>query len=176
MMLRTGRALLLPANPKFIWGSLLAALFVNMLLQISVTGRSPWMPDFLALVLVFWTVHQPRRVGIVAAFVMGLLLDVHQGVLLGQHALAYSVLSYGSILIHRRVLWFKLTEQSLHILPLFVVAHMVQWLVRFVAADGWPTWPMLVAPALEALLWPVATWLLLAPQRRAHEPDDIRPI
>ncbi len=42
-------------------------------------GRAPWMPDLLALVLVFWSVHQPLRVGIGVAFVFGLLMDVHAG-------------------------------------------------------------------------------------------------
>ena len=56
------------------------------------SGRTPWMPDLLALVLVFWSVHQPLRVGIGAAFVFGLLMDVHQAALLGQHALAYTAL------------------------------------------------------------------------------------
>lgn len=175
-MLRTGQALLLPAKASFIWGSLLAALFLNMLAHMLLAGHSPWMPDFLAITLVFWTVHQPRRVGILAAFVLGLLLDVHQGSLLGQHALAYAVLSYLAILIHRRLLWFKLSEQSLQVLPLFVVAHALQLLVRWVAGDGWPGWGVLGAPVLEALVWPIATLLLLAPQRRAHDPDENRPL
>jgi rod shape-determining protein MreD len=175
-MLPSGHALLLPAKTSFIWGSLFAALFINMLMHMLIAGSSPWVPDLLAITLVFWTVHQPRRVGIVAAFVMGLLLDVHQGSLLGQHALAYSVLSYLAILIHRRLLWFKLSEQSLQVLPLFAVAHGLQLLVRWVAGDGWPGWGLLAAPIIEALVWPVATYLLLAPQRRAHDPDENRPL
>ena len=74
MIMRPGQQLLLPANPVFIWTSLLLALLVNML----PLGRTPWMPDLLALVLVFWSVHQPLRVGIGVAFVFGLAMDVHQ--------------------------------------------------------------------------------------------------
>ena len=47
---------------------------------------------------------------------------------------------------------------------------------RLIALDGWPQWPQLLAPLLQAALWPVASVLLLAPQRRAHDPDDIRPL
>ena len=68
MIMRSGQQLLLPANPLFIWVSLLVALLLDML----PLGRVPWMPDFLALVLVFWNVHQPLRVGIGVAFVFGL--------------------------------------------------------------------------------------------------------
>ncbi len=62
------------------------------------------MPDFVALVLLFWNVHQPRKVGMGIAFFLGLLMDVHNASLLGEHALAYTLLSYGAITIHRRVL------------------------------------------------------------------------
>ena len=72
MILRRGQQLLLPANPLFIWSSLLVALLLNMLQNIGFWGRAPWIPDMLALVLVFWSVHQPLRVGIGAAFVFGL--------------------------------------------------------------------------------------------------------
>src|SRR5260364_373261 len=66
----------------------------------------PGAPDFVALVLLFWDIHQPRKVGIGIAFALGLLMDVHDASLLGEHALAYTLLSYGAIMIHRRVLWF----------------------------------------------------------------------
>lgn len=176
MIMRSGQALLLPASPWFIWGTLTGALLLNMLVHIALLGRSPWMPDFLAVTLAFWTIHQPRRIGVGTAFVLGLLLDVHHGSLLGQHALAYTVLSYLAIFIHRRVLWFDLPKQALHVLPLFIVSHALQWLARGMAGSGWVGWPALLAPGMEALLWPVATVLLLAPQRRAHDPDENRPI
>jgi hypothetical protein len=73
MIMRPGQQLLLPANPLFIWFSLLLALVVNML----PLGRAPWMPDVLALVVVFWSVHQPLRVGIGVAFAFGLAMASH---------------------------------------------------------------------------------------------------
>jgi rod shape-determining protein MreD len=176
MMMRTGQALLLPANPWFIWGTLLGALLIKMLLHIALLGRAPWMPDLVAITLAFWIVHQPLRLGVGSAFVLGLLVDVHQGSLLGQHALSYAVLGYLAVIIHRRVLWFDLPTQALHMLPLFVMAHVIQWVARALAGDGWAGWSALLAPGLEALLWPVATIMLLAPQRRAHDPDENRPI
>ena len=122
MIMRPGQQLLLPANPLFIWGSLIAGLLVNML----PLGRTPWMPDALALVLVFWSVHQPLRIGIGAAFMFGVAMDVHQAALLGQHALAYTTLSYFAITIHRRLLWFSVPSQALQVLPLLAAAHAVE--------------------------------------------------
>ena len=93
MIMRQGQQLLLPANPLFIWSSLILALALNMLQNMGLWGRAAWVPDILALVLVFWSVHQPQRVGIGTAFFFGICMDVHQSALLGQHALAYTVLS-----------------------------------------------------------------------------------
>ncbi len=176
MIMRPGQPLLLPASPWFIWATLFGMLLLNMLMNMGFSGRGAWAPDLLALVLVFWSVHQPLRIGVGVAFAFGLGMDAHQGALLGQHALAYTVLGYLAITIHRRVLWFDVPSQALQVLPLFVVAHALQWLARLAAGDGWPGWPMLAAPVLEALLWPLATILLLAPQRRAHDLDENRPI
>lgn len=172
MIMRSGQPLLLPASPLFIWLSLVAALLLNML----PLGRQPWMPDLLALVLVFWTVHQPLRVGIGAAFAFGLVVDVQQAGLLGQHALVYTALSYLAIMIHRRLLWFAVSSQALQIAPLLVAAHVLELVVRLLAGDSFPGLSFWLAPLLQALLWPVVSVLLLLPQHRAHDPDENRPI
>ncbi|MBP6268543.1 MAG: rod shape-determining protein MreD, partial [Rhizobacter sp.] len=72
--------------------------------------------------------------------------------------------------------WFTLPSQALQILPLFVAAHLVSFAVRMIAGGMLPGWQALLAPAFEALLWPLATWLLLAPQRRAPDRDQNRPL
>lgn len=172
IMPRGSDQLLLPANPFFIAFTLLMALAANML----PIGRVPWQPDLLALVLVFWNVHQPRRVGVGVAFALGLLMDVHEGALLGQHALAYTVLSFLAVMVHRRLLWFDWASQAVQILPLFALAHAIAMLVRLLAGSSFPGWGVLLAPVVEALLWPLAAWLLLAPQRRPPDPDQNRPL
>jgi rod shape-determining protein MreD len=172
MIMRRGDPLLLPVSPIFIGLSLLSAFAINLL----PLGRQPAQPDLLALVLVFWNVHQPRRVGVGVAFVCGLLMDVHEGALLGQHALAYTLLSFAAITIHRRLRWFDLAGQMLQIAPLFFGAQIVSLLVRLAAGGMFPGWSMWLAPVFEALLWPLATLLLLAPQRRAPDPDENRPL
>lgn len=172
MIMRRGKELLLPANPWFIWGSLLAAMLINML----PLGRQVWMPDLLALVLVFWNVHQPLRIGIATAFAFGLAMDVHQTSLLGQHALAYTALSYFAITIHRRLLWFTVPSQAVQVFPLLAAAHAIEMTIRLAADGSFPGWMRALAPVLEAALWPVMNVLLLAPQRRAPDQDDTRPL
>ena len=172
IMPRGSDQLLLPVNPFFIGLSLLLALAFNLL----PLGRQPAVPDLLAVVLVFWNVHQPRRVGVGLAFVFGLLMDVHESAVLGQHALAYTLLSFVAITIHRRLTWFGIAEQAVQILPVFFAAHVVSLVVRLIAGGMFPGWTLLLAPLLEAALWPLVTIALLAPQRRAPDPDQNRPL
>ena len=176
MIMRRGQPLLLPASPLFITSSLVIALLLNMFLSGFFGASGIWLPDFLAVVLVFWNVHQPRRIGIGCAFFFGLLMDVHGSALMGQHALAYSVLSYLAVSMHRRLRWFSLDGQAVQLIPVFAASHLLQWAVRWVVGYGSPGWLALASPGLEAILWPVVTAVLLMPQRRAHDPDENRPI
>ena len=173
MIKRPGQQqLLLPVSPLFMWTSLIVALLVNMV----PIGRAAWTPDLLALVIVFWSVHQPARIGIGAAFVFGLLMDVHQAAMLGQHALSYTTLGFLATMIHRRLLWFPLVSQALQVLPLFALSHLIELAIRMIGGGAFPGWSLLVAPALESALWPLVSLVLLAPQRRTPEPDANRPL
>ena len=154
--------ILRPARFSTIFFSFLAALVLNFL---------PWndlrfVPDFVALVLAFWCVRQPRMVGLGVAWTLGLLTDAGNGVLLGQHALAYSLLAFVSILFTRRILWFGAAQQALHVAALLLAAQATLLVVRLVAGAGFPGWTILVGPLLGAVLWPPISWLLLMPQRR----------
>jgi len=161
-MLPARSQILLPVRASTIVASFALALFLNFL---------PWqdlrvVPDFVALVIAFWCVRQPRLVGIGVAWMLGLLSDAGNGVLLGQHALAYSLLAFLAIWLSRRILWFGLGLQALHVALILLVAQAAALLVRLAAGDPFPGWPVLVGPVAGALLWPAATWLLLLPQRR----------
>ena len=164
--------ILLPVSPLFIAFSLTCAFMLNLLPWGQWTGA----PDFVALVLVFWGVHQPRKVGIGIAFGMGLLMDVHDATLLGENALAYTLLSYFAIMIHRRVLWFPTLTQAMHVFPLLLMAQAIQLIVHFVVSGRFPGLLQFIESVVAVILWPVITWLLLAPQRRAVDRDHTRPI
>ena len=148
MIMPRGEQLLLPASPAFIWGSLLVALMLNLL----PLGRVLWMPDFLAVVLVFWNVHQSRRVGIGAAFLFGLAMDVHDGAVLGQHALAYTLLAFGGVALHRRLQMFELRQQTTQVLGIFAVTYGVYALVHW-QVNGYVVWPYLLGCLTSTLMW-----------------------
>jgi rod shape-determining protein MreD len=164
--------ILLPVRASTIVGSFALALVACFL---------PWrqialVPDFVALVLVFWCVREPRLVGLGEGWLLGLVIDVGNGVLLGQHALAYSLLAFASISLSRRILWFPLWGQALHVAALLLFAQAVTALVRLAAGAEFPGWTLAVGPLIGALLWPVVTTILLMPQRRPVEVDETRPI
>jgi rod shape-determining protein MreD len=161
-MLAASQQILQPVRASTIIASFALALFLNFL---------PWqdlrlVPDFVALVLVFWCIRQPRLVGLGVAWALGLLTDAGNGVLLGQHALSYSIIAFLAIWLSRRVLWFGVGLQALHVGLILLVAQGVALLVRLAAGNDFPGWPIVVGPLAGAMLWPLVSWLLLLPQRR----------
>ena len=168
-MLPARSQILMPVRASTIMGSFALALFLNFL---------PWpdmrvVPDFVALVLAFWCVRQPRLVGIGIGWMIGLVADAGNGVLLGQHALAYSLLAFLAIWLSRRILWFGPGLQALHVALLLLVSQGAALLVRLAAGDPFPGWVILAGPLVGAALWPAATWLLLLPQRRTEREQAI---
>jgi len=164
--------ILLPVRASTVLGSLAFALLVNFL---------PWKnvalaPDLVALVLVFWCVREPRLVGLGAGWLLGLLMDVGNGVLMGQHALAYSLLAFASITLSRRILWFPLWGLALHVAALLLFAQGVAALVRLAAGAEFPGWSIAVGPLVGAALWPVVSVVLLLPQRMPVDVDETRAI
>jgi rod shape-determining protein MreD len=172
MLGKGARHLLLPVDLRFLWGSLLVSLMLNLL----PLGRITWMPDFLLLALVFWCLHQPRHVGVLVACGFGLIMDVHRTSLLGTHMLAYGAAAYVVYLLHRRLPLFSAHWQALQLSGVFVATHGLLWLLHLASGGHWPGAGLLFAPVLEALLWPLLDRVLLAPQRRAPDRDVTRPL
>lgn len=167
--------ILLPVNPWFIGFTLTLSLMLN-LLPLPRDGWALAVPDWVALTLVFWNIHQPRRVGLTVAWLLGLIMDVNNASLLGEHALAYSILSYAAISLHRRVRWFGMSGQVVYVLPLFLAAQAVVVIIRLVVGGTFPGMLFFAASLVATLLWPLVTFVYLAPQRRATDKDENRPI
>jgi len=164
--------ILLPVKVSFMALTTLLALLFNLLPWRDVTG----LPDMLALVIAFWCVHQPRRMGIGTAWLLGLMMDAANGALLGQHAFAYSVLAFAAVQLNRRILWFGLWPQALHVLLLLLGSQLLMLAVRLAAGGAFPGLVWFAGSGIAALLWPAVTFLLLAPQRQPEVVDVDRPI
>lgn len=168
----SSRRILLPAKGWFIALTLAAALFLNLF----PLGRLHLVPDWVALVLAFWCIHQPMRAGMSAAFFLGLLMDVADGSVMGQHALAYVLLAFAAGGLSRRILWFSLTRQALHVLPLLLGMQLVMLAARLTGGGDFPGLSWLLGSFSAAALWTPLTYLLLLPQFQPIERDENRPI
>jgi rod shape-determining protein MreD len=141
-----------------IWTSAIVALVLTLV------PLPTWLailrPDFLVLVVFYWSVQTPRSVGIGFGWICGMLLDAFQGPVLGEHALAVALVAYLGVREHQRIRTKPLLQQGLVLLAVLVLYEFVLW-----AIDGWSghplTTPLRWVPALTgALLWPLVAGVL----------------
>jgi rod shape-determining protein MreD len=163
--------ILLPVRPLYVVLTLVAALLLDLM---PLTG---WVlmlrPDFVALALLYWGIHQPRKVGFLPAWLLGLVVDVAEGSLLGQHALAYSVMMFSAIALHRRVAMFDVRHQMLHVLVILLLMQVIVLVVRVAAGGEYPGWWYFVPSVIGALLWPGTRLLFSIPLRSRRDPDEV---
>jgi len=154
-----------PVSNIFILFSVLVALFLNGL---------PWQgvgltlrPDFVALVVLYWCTHKPLRVGIGMSWAVGILADVSDASLFGQHALAYTVLAFGGVVLHRRLMMFDLRQQTIQVFGIFAMTYAVYALVNW-QIKGYVVWSYFLGCLTSTLLWmPLSIMFLALGQKRA---------
>lgn len=163
--------ILLPVKPAYIFLTLFVALMLNLM---PLTG---WVltlrPDFVALALLYWGIHQPRKIGFFPAWLLGLAMDVADGSLFGQHALAYSAMMFAAIFLHRRVSMFDQRHQMLHVVVILLGMQLIVLGVRQAAGGELPGWLYFLPSATGALLWPLTHIVFTAPLRPRQDPDDV---
>jgi rod shape-determining protein MreD len=117
-------------------------------------------PQFLVLTVLFWSINAPRTGGVAFGFFAGLMLDVFQGPVLGEHALALSLMAYISVREHQRIRSKPAFQQAL-----IVFAALILYEVVLFAIDGWTGHPVTsllrwVHTVTGALIWPPAAAIL----------------
>jgi rod shape-determining protein MreD len=164
--------ILRPVRGWFIVIALALALTVNLLPLSGIAAAVK--PDFVALVLLYWCIHEPRYVGVGTAWCVGLAMDVGDGTLFGQHALAYAFLAYAAVYFRRRVLRFPPWQQAAQVAVLLGLCAALVLLVRFVGGAPPPRWTYAAPPLAGALLWPLVTLILQWPQRPLRSSAELR--
>ena len=155
-----------PATRRLVATSFLVA-FLFMLLPWS----GPWLllrPDFMALLLVYWTVREPMLIGGWIAFGLGIFADVADSSTLGIHALGYSITYFLAFHFRARILSFYAANQALHILPILFVSQIVTALTAWILKFPLPGWWWWFQSPFTALFW-VALPALLEHQRVRDE-------
>jgi rod shape-determining protein MreD len=117
-------------------------------------------PDFLVLVVFYWSIESPRAGGLGLAFVAGLALDVVRGVVLGQHALALTLMAAWATHIRLRLRVFSVVSQSLTIFALLTGYQFVLFWVDGATGNPVTTFSRWLAPVVGALIWPLLAGLL----------------
>lgn len=124
----------------------------------------PFKPYWVALVMIYWAIEAPERVGLGFAFLLGLAGDVLTGQLLGEQALRLIVLAFIVLRFRSRLRFFPMGQQTLAVLALLLNDRIVVLMVRGFSGDPIPTFGFWVAPVVGMLAWPFVFLLL----------DDVR--
>jgi len=145
-------------SSQFIAMSLFVALMMNLL---------PWQgvallarPDFVLLLLLYWAIHQPLRIGMAAAWGLGIAMDVADGALLGQYALSYTVTIFLALVLHRRIQAFGLWPQALHVGVLLLASQFLTLLVHLASGASFIGGGYFLATISGTLLWPALGLLI----------------
>jgi rod shape-determining protein MreD len=125
----------------------------------------PFRPDFLVLVVFYWSIESPRAGGLTLAFVAGLALDVIQGVVLGQHALALTLMAGWATHLRLRIRVFSVLSQCLTIFAFLTGYQFILFWIDGATGNPVTTFGRWLAPVIGALLWPVIGGIL----SRLHE-------
>jgi rod shape-determining protein MreD len=117
-------------------------------------------PAFLVLTVLYWSVNAPRAGGLAIGFFAGLMLDVFQGPVLGEHALALSLVTYIAVREHQRIRSKPAIQQALIVFPALMLYELVLFMI-----DGWTGHPVTsplrwVHTVSGALIWPPAAAIL----------------
>jgi rod shape-determining protein MreD len=125
-------------------------------------------PDALLVIVLFWSLHEPGRVGQGTAFIAGALMDVLGFSQLGQHALGYLVAVFLGQLIRVRILKFRGVEQLFHVFGLLLLARVIEIALLLLLGRDQIGFTSLISPVFATLCWLPLTWILFHPVLRTR--------
>ncbi len=123
-------------------------------------------PQWVALILIYWCLALPERVGIGIGWTCGIVLDVMTGTLLGQNALGLSLVAFLTLKLHQRTRLFPLWQQALTVLVLLLVERLLFLWVLGAVGQATPSLWYWMPPFVGMLLWPWLYVILRDTQRR----------
>jgi rod shape-determining protein MreD len=127
----------------------------------------PYRPEWVPLVLIYWSMALPTLVGVGIAWLLGLIVDAAQGTLLGEHALGFAVTAYISIYLHQRIRVFPLAQQALAVGFILLPSMSLLLWVKGIRGESPNTWLYWMPLFTSILLWPWVFVLLRALRRQA---------
>jgi rod shape-determining protein MreD len=151
--------------------SFLRVLFTSALaLLLTIVPLPQWLgyarPDWVLLLLIYWSLNTPMLVGLTYAWICGLILDALIGTLLGQHALALVITAATTQHFQLRIRVFPVLHQAIMVLLLIVLYHFVLFWIDGIVGSAVTSWLRWLPAITGALLWPVIVAVLDTSNRR----------
>lgn len=138
-------------------GSFISMSFLVALI-LSIVALPDWLrparPEFVAMMLIYWCLTAPERVGVGFAWFVGIVMDVAYGVLLGQHALTFSLVAWATAKLHQRIRLFPVWQQALSVFLLIVLSQMLTLWIKGMAGQPPQTWTYWLPSISSFILWP----------------------
>lgn len=125
-------------------------------------------PEFVTVVLIYWCIALPNRVGVGIGWTAGLFFDVATDALLGQHALTYALIAYLAIKLHQRIRVFPVWQQALTIFVLMMFEGTINLWIKGMLGDSPALWSFILPAICTALFWPLG-YLLMRQVRRYYQ-------
>lgn len=149
---------------------IILSLFVSFMLAIVPlpAWATVWRPDWVAMVLIYWCIAVPQRVGVATGWLVGIIHDVLNDVLLGQHALGFCLIAYVSVRLHRRMRLFPRWQQALMVFGLVALSQLLYTGLRSILGYPQERWSFIYPAVTSMILWP---WLfvILRDLRRTYQ-------
>lgn len=152
-------------------GLVIAATFLVAFLLSMLPGpewAEQFRPNWAGLVLIYWCMATPTRVGVGVGWLVGLMLDLLFGSLLGQHALAMAVIAYIAHRLHLQLRMFPLWQQAVAVLILLVINQLLVLWVKGVIGQASTLWPYWTSSIVGMVIWPLVFIILRDVRRRAY--------
>ena len=143
------------------------AAMILLMIPLPDWARLLW-PEWVVMVLIYWCMALPERVGVGVGWFAGLMVDVAQGTLLGQHALAMALVAFLTIKLHQRIRVFPLGQQALTVLLLAMIYSIIMLWIRGLTGHAPTIWSHLAPTLTTALFWP-GLFLLMRFVRRRYQ-------
>ncbi len=138
-------------------GIIVASFVVAMMLTI--VPLPGWLaalrPEWVALVLIYWCMALPNRVGVGVGWTLGLLVDVLRAGLLGQHALTFAIIAYITLQLYQRIRVFPLWQQACSVMVLVFLHLILQLWIMGISGDTTHGWTWLLPALSSMLIWPI---------------------
>ena len=117
------------------------------------TWADLWRPEWVAMVLIYWCVALPHRVGITVGWSIGLIHDVLSDTLLGQHALVFCVISYFGVALHQQIRIFPIFQQTIVVGILIIITQLPEIWIRGVLGYPQLGWEFFYPSIVSMILW-----------------------